>query len=106
MSVRDSIPAGWLLRVDNPVALAVARKLFAMDVTHQVQGPGTYGYWGRPVDVEHGELGVLQIFHGAPLVGGGRLRARGVGVEPNTTGLSDVALQLDASASLLGGVRL
>lgn len=107
VGLHDRIPAAWLLRADNPVALAVARKLFAMNATHQLQGPGTDGYWGRPVDADHGELGVLQVFAASPLVGGGGRfgGSRPAGVEPNSTGLSDVALQLDHSAALRGGVR-
>jgi hypothetical protein len=97
---------------DNPLALAFARKLFAMSAEQQIPGargiPVAFllGPEGAMVAKEHGELGEIQNF--APgetpnvLIGGGRPRSftDAVSREPNSVGLSAVAAQLLASDQL------
>ena len=98
---------------DNPIALAIATKLFRMNVDQQLPGarglPVAFlaGPEGVAVAKEHGELGVLQSFvpgdpASAALVGGGRPRSflDAVSREPNSVGLSPVALQMMASDQL------
>lgn len=95
---------------DNPIAIMVASKLFRMNAEQQIPGarglPVAFlnGPEGVPVAKEHGELGVLQSFvpgdpAAATLVGGGRARSftDAVSREPNSVGLSPVALQMLAS---------
>ena len=74
----------------NRLARAIGDRLFLMNLVHQVGG-GT-----NPLNpnntvgalregAEHGELGVLQQFAAAPLVGGGRASGRLVDSEPVST---------------------
>lgn len=101
--------SGW--GRDNPIAAAINAKLFRMNAEQQIpgaRGPALpidflNGPEGYPHAVEHGELGVLQSFtEGPPLVGGGSPRSftDAVSREPNSVGLSNVALQLLASQEI------
>jgi hypothetical protein len=103
--------------VDNPIAIAVAAKLFRMSAEQQIPGargpllPIDFlaGPEGVAVAKEHGELGLLQTFvpgeGNAVLIGGGQLRGAAAAREPNTTGISDLSVQLLASEQLTSGMR-
>lgn len=97
---------------DNPIALAFASKVFRMNMEQQIPGlsgvPAHFlnGPEGVPLAHEHGEMGVLQSFVPAeqwsPLIGGGNARSftGAVSREPNSVGLSAVALQMMGSEQI------
>jgi hypothetical protein len=98
---------------DNPIALAYASKLFRLNAEQQIPGMSGVpihflgGPEGPALAHEHGEMGVLQTFipnemGDNPLIGGGNARSftDAVSREPNSVGLSAVALQLMNSDDL------
>lgn len=95
---------------DNPLANLIGRRWMLMSLiqnlgrgTNPLNPNNTVG--ALQEGTEHGELGVLQRFHSAVLVGGGRPSGGAREVEPNSTGLTGAMQSMLMGEALLAQTR-